>query len=188
MIKVGGTYKAKAVEVTLGSSRSKGTPFVGVIFSVTDGPFTGERLKWDGWLTERTAKRTLESLQHCGWTGSDISVFAGGNLNGIDKKEVELVVEMEDYQGTDESKRGRQYPKVQWVNRSGGSTKFGGPAMNVAQAAEFGQRFRGLALELQQKSGSASSNGGGGPGGSAGVDADDLPFIVDMTTSMKIGI
>lgn len=174
MIEKAGTYPARATEVMLGISRTKGTPFVGVIFRVADGPYAGQTVKWDGWLTERTAKRTIESLQHCGWTGDDISVFASGALNGIDKNEVSLVVEMEDYQGTDEAKRGKKYPKVQWVNRAGGGSRFGGTAMNVAQAAAFGAKFRAVALELKQQNGNGAARPPAPP--APEVDADDLPF------------
>ncbi len=173
MIEKAGTYRARGAEVMLGSSRTKGTPFVGVIFTVTDGPCAGQKVKWDGWLTPKTAKRTMESLQHCGWTGDDISVFASGALNGIDRNEVDLVVEMESYQGTDDTKRDKKYPKVQWVNRVGSGAKFGGTALNVAQAAELGARLRGLAMELKQ---GQPANTNHRAAASSDIDESDLPF------------
>lgn len=148
MITKAGTYKAKAFEAMLGRSSERKTPFVGIKFRVIDGEFNGQTVKWEGYLTDKTAERTLESLQHCGWTGDDISVFATG-LNGLDKNEVELQIEMEPG-STDPTK---EYPKVQWVNRAGGGAKFAGEAMDAAAAADFGKKFRGLALSLKAKAG-----------------------------------
>lgn len=155
MIDKAGTVRARACEVRLGESKSKGTPFVGVMFAVVEGPFTGQRVKWEGWLTERTAERTIESLQHCGWDGDDISVFATG-LNGLDRNDVDLVIAMEPYNGDDPSKAGNMYPKVQWVNRVGTGPKFAGESVGAAKAVEFGQKFRGLALAVKAKAGAQS--------------------------------
>jgi hypothetical protein len=173
MIKTAGKYKARATEVMLGTSRNKGTPFVGVRFIVTDGPNKGDAVRWEGYFTTDTAERTLESLQHCGWTGDDPSVFANG-LNGLDKNEVELVVEMQPYQGTDPEKAGNEYPKVRWVNRVGsGGGKFIGEAMDVVQAAAFGKQFRGLAMALKAKNGAAPA---AKPAPMPSLDGDDIPF------------
>lgn len=157
MISKAGNYKAKAYEVMLGTSKKKGTPFVGVKFRVTDGEFAGETLKWEGYLSDKagasgktTAERTIESLQYCGWRGDDLSEFTKG-LHGLDTSEVELVVEMEE--GLEDPSK--KFPKVQWVNRVGGGVSFAGEAMNTAQAAEFGRKYRGLALTLRAKAGQA---------------------------------
>jgi hypothetical protein len=169
MINKAGTYKAKATdEVILGQSRTKGTPFVGIYFKVTEGEFAGQLIKWEGWLTEKTAERVIESLQHCGWRGDDMSELPR-NPNGLTDNEVEIVVEMEPYNGDDPDKQGKSYPKVQWVNRAGGKPKFAGESMDVAQAAAFGKRFRGLAIALKTKAGVTPSK-------SSNTNADDLPF------------
>ena len=171
MIEKAGTYKARATEVMLGNSRTKGTPVVGVQFVVMDGVSAGQKINWNGYLTEKTAERTIESLQHCGWEGDDLSELAKG-LHGINKNEVEIVVEMEAYQGTDADKQGNMYPKVQWVNQPGGrGPKFGGDAMDVSQLANFGKRFKGVAMALKAKRGTTPK-----PPPVADVDPDDLPF------------
>lgn len=167
MISRAGTYRAKPVEAMIGKSNKKNTPFVGVMFEVVGGDFNGQRLKWEGFLTEKTAERTIESLQHCGWTGDDLSIFSRPEGSKVLTTEVELVVEMEAYQGDDPSKAGREYPKVQWVNRAGGGPKFAGAAVDPAEAAAFGQKFRGLALALKAKHGETSST--------KSID-DEIPF------------
>lgn len=177
MIEKAGTYTARASEVMLGTSKEKGTPFVGVMFTVTGGEYAGQKVKWEGWLTERTAERTIESLQHCGWTGDDLSELTKG-LQGLDQNEVELVVEMEPYDGPDDAKRGKSYPKVKWVNRAGSGPRFAGEAMNVAQVAAFGKQFRGLAMALKAKSGqkpAAKPAASSGPALDLRRD-DDIPF------------
>jgi hypothetical protein len=185
MIKEAGTYVAKAAEVTLGESLKRGTPFVGVIFVVTDGDQKGQRLRWEGYLTDNTAERTIESLQHCGWRGDDISVFAKGDLDGLDANEVDLVVEMEEYEKDGELK---EAPKVQWVNRRGGGVRFMGEAVNPGKAAAFGKKYRGLAISLRAKSGGGApkqeprrpaqqSTGRQDFGGDyAGSKDDEIPF------------
>lgn len=170
MIKEAGTYRARAVEVMLGESQKKGTPFVGVRFVVSGDKGRGEGIKWEGWLTSNTAERTLESLAHCGWTGDDLSVFANGDLHGLDRNEVDLVVEMEPYAGTDPEKMGNEYPKVKWVNRVASGSRFAGASMDVAKAAEYGKKFRGLAMSLKAKNGAAKAAAAPAP-----ID-DDLPF------------
>jgi hypothetical protein len=151
MITKAGTYRSKPVEVMMGKSKDKGTPFVGVMFEVVGGDFNGQKLKWEGYLTEKTAERTLESLQHCGWTGDDLSVFAKPEGAKLLTNEVDLVVEMEPGIKDD----GKEYPKVQWVNRAGSGPKFTGAALDAGEAAAFGQKFRGLALALKAKKGEA---------------------------------
>lgn len=163
MIDRKGTYRAKALETMIGKSSKKGTPFVGVMFGITAGEFEGQKVKWEGYLTEATAERTLESFQHMGWTGDDVSVFAKPEGIKALTNEVDLVVEMEPSEdGT------KHYPKVQWVNRVGSGPKFNGEALNAAEAAAFGQKYRGLALSLKAKQGTTNAT--------KSVAEDDIPF------------
>ncbi len=167
MITKAGTYRAKPIEAMIGKSKQKNTPFVGVMYEVVGGEFNGQRLKWEGYLTEKTAERTLESLQNCGWTGDDVSVFAKPEGGKFLTNEVDLVVEMEKYQGDDPAKAGKEYPKVQWVNKVGSGPKFVGEKLDVAEAAAFGQKFRGLALALKAKQGETNAT--------KSID-DEIPF------------
>lgn len=149
MIKKAGVYKATATEVGLFHSQKRGTPCVGVMFQVMEGEYAGHKVKWEGWLTEKTQERTIESLQHCGWQGDDLAELARANIPIALPTPVELVVEMEPDQKDPE----KEWPKVQWVNKIGVGPKFSGEAMDAVQAAEFGKRFRGLAHALRAKNG-----------------------------------
>lgn len=148
-----GTYKARATQVLLTKSSQKGTPIIQVNFQIQDeGEHHGETIRWDGYLTEKTAERTFESLQYCGWTGDDISVFTKeGVLQGCDLNEVSLVVEMEAYKGNDEKYQGKSFPRVQWVNKSGGRGLNVENAMPVAEALSFAEKMKGLVHKVKAK-------------------------------------
>src|SRR5579862_677136 len=103
-----GYYRARAIEWALGKT-DKGNRQVAVRFQTFDDEDRpGEAITWYGYFTEKTAERTLESLQHCGWTGDDIT-----DLSGIERNEVQLVVENEEYEG-------KVHARVAWVNLPGG--------------------------------------------------------------------
>ncbi len=170
MIKKAGKYRGRAIEASLGEAGDKLTPYVGVRFSITEGEDIGEEVVWNGWLTEKTAECTIEALQHCGWTGDDISVFAKG-LNGLNRNEVELIIEMKPYGGQNEKYIGVEFPEVRWVNKVGGrGGRFAGETMDVAKVAAYGQKFRGLAAALRAKNGSVPA-----PVAQT-INPDDLPF------------
>lgn len=113
-----GTYRARATEAQLFEANS-GTPGINIVFVVTDGPEKGAHVRYTGWMSDRAYERTLESLESCGWKGEDPSELNDG-LHGLDKNEVELVVEMEPYEGNDERHVGKSFARVKWVNRIGG--------------------------------------------------------------------
>lgn len=179
MITKDGTYRAKAFEAMLGTSKEKGTPFVGVKFRVLEGDGAGQVLRWEGWLSDKAgssgktvAERTIESLQTCGWKGDDLSELAR-TLNGLDANEVDLVVEMEP--GFNDPTK--SYPKVKWVNRIGNGGTFAGETMDVAQAAEFGRKYRGLAMTLRAKGGNGAAKPAATQTQMAGAETiDDIPF------------
>ena len=60
------------------------------------------------------------------------------------------------------------------MNRVGSGPSFAGEAMNTAQAAEFGRKYRGLALTLRAKAGQTP------PSSTAAkkdeVAQDEIPF------------
>lgn len=97
--------RSKAHEWTLGDGEK---PFVAVSFKVKDTDGQEKFVSWRGFFTEKTTERTIESLRYLGFEGDDLS-----NLTGLDKNEVELVVEDEEYEG-------KIYPRVQWVNKPRG--------------------------------------------------------------------
>lgn len=169
-IQHGGRYKARAIApVNLGTSKEKGTPFVECYFEITDGENKGGRARWTAYFTEKSAERTIESLQIAGWGGDDVGEFADGELHGLDANEVEIVVELEEYEKDGEK---RVTPRVQWVNRLGGYLNVQN-AMTKEAAASFGDRMKGLVLKVREKSGSKPA--GDGTDFNYGANAKDAP-------------
>ena len=133
-----GKHTARGVEGALTQSKEKGTPGVQVILEVAEGEHAGTRIRWDGWLTDETSQRTLESLRHLGWTGDMLT-----DLSGIDANIVQIVVEHEQKDINGEIKT---FPRVRWVNRLGGGAKISDEArMPDASAKALAQRFRAMA-------------------------------------------
>jgi hypothetical protein len=145
-----GNYRAKACgQVVLGESSKKGTPFIELYFEITKGEKLGGRVRWTSYFSEKTNERTIESLQYCGWKGDDLGEFSDGKLHGLDTNEVEIAIELEEYQ--DKEGNPRLSPRVQWVNRGGGGYLNLALGMTPAAAVSFGDRMRGLVLALKEK-------------------------------------
>lgn len=164
-----GTYRAKACGAcVLGTSRDKGTPFIEVYFQIQDGENKGGRVRWTGYFTEKASERSIQALQFCGWTGEDLSEFSDGHLHGLDTNDVEIVVELEEYENREgETKR---TPRVQWVNRAGGFLNTAA-AMNEEAARSFGDRIRGLVMKSREK----NVPKGGGTDFPHGANVDPRP-------------
>jgi hypothetical protein len=144
-----GTYKARVTgECVLGTSKNKGTPFVEFYLEILSSAAAGSRVKWQGYFTENTNERSIQSLQICGWQGDDLSEFSDGGLHGLDANEVEIVVELEEY--TNAEGEDKVSAKVAWINRQGGFLNTEA-AMNEGAAAAFGSRMRGLVLKMKEK-------------------------------------
>lgn len=126
-----GTHKARAREWALGHS-STGKEQVAVEFVLIGGEHDGRSITWYGYFTDGAVDRTLDSLRHCGWSGDNFP-----DLSGLDKNEVQIVVEQEEYQG-------HWSDKVKWVNKAGGVALK--DPMNDAQAKSFAQRMKGKLL------------------------------------------
>lgn len=96
-----GTFYAKAVvgkdadgnQISgLRKSKEKGTEEFFVLFEITKGEHLGKRYGWDGWLTENTEARVMESLKYCGFTG----LGPDGTPLGMER-EVQIVLDEESY-------------------------------------------------------------------------------------------
>lgn len=134
-----GTYKAKAKGWQLSES-SKGTPEVAVEFQLTHPELNNFTITWDGWLSDATFDRTVESLRHCGWKGSDFN-----DLTGLDTNEVELVIENEPFEG-------KTYSRVKWVNAPGGGLAFR-KAMDPGKTASFAAAMNAKIKALEASKG-----------------------------------
>jgi hypothetical protein len=96
---------------------SSGDPQVSVRFKLIQD---GSEITWFGSLKEGKAQEiTFDTLQRVlGMQGDDLNALAGGSGSGIldEKKDVEIVVANEEWQG-------KIRTKVKWVNEIGGFTK-----------------------------------------------------------------
>ncbi len=155
-----GTYKARACgECVLGESKKKETPFIEVYFEILAGENAGGKVRWTGYMKEgsEATVRTIEALITCGWKGEDPSEFSDGKLHGLDKNEVEIVVELEEY--TNDEGDTRKSPRVQWVNKSGGFLNTAAK-MSPQAAQSFGDRMRGLVLKTREAKGAKAPDDG----------------------------
>lgn len=167
-----GTHKGRAKEWALGHS-STGKEQVAVLFEITAGEHQGKHITWYGYFTDNTVDRTLDSLRHCGWDGDNFVA-----LEGLNRNEVELVIEPEEYQG-------KWHDRVKWVNRP--STIALKDPMSGEALSAFAARMRGKAVAHKQKYGAptaprTSTNGQRGPAAGPRDDEwrpptdDDIPY------------
>ena len=175
-----GTYRARVSgECVLGASKNKGTPFIEFYLEITDGENKGGLVRWTGYFTERTSERSIQSLQTCGWTGEDLSEFADGCIHGLDTNEVQIVVELEEYEN-DEGET-RTSPRVAWINRVGGFLNTAAK-LNDGAARAFGERMRGLVMKSKEKMPPPAAKPAKPAAPAYGLDSDptngddDIPF------------
>jgi hypothetical protein len=121
-----GTYAGTVSEPTygwLGESKT-GTRFIRVPVTIeTEGAQRGKTIDWYGYLSEKTQDRTIEALENCfgiDWDWNNIT-FAG--------KEVEVVVEQDDYNG-------KVSFKAKWLNNPNFDRKSGGMSPEEVEAAK----------------------------------------------------
>lgn len=186
-------YAARATDtpILFGTSE-KGNTQIAVEFAVIDGDFAGETITWIGHFTDKTAARTVESLQIAGWQGEDLSDLADVPANQELQAEVSLTIEGE------ADLDGNMQPKVRWVNRPGGGkfkfkNEIDGNALK-AFAAQMKATVRsvraagGAPRKTASGGGGAQRSSGGGYGGGGRANAptdrrdvpppadDDIPF------------
>lgn len=170
--------RSKALEWALGETDG-GKPYVGVSFKIKD-PLDNEEkfVGWRGWFTDAAADRTIESLRHLGFEGDDVS-----NLVGLDKEEVELVVEDEEYTNP-ETGETKTTARVQFINKPRGpmvKTKLEGDKAKTF-AAQMKERFRAVdaaaGKRATTKPAAAAKPAASGPMGDEPppLSNDDIPF------------
>ena len=96
------TVRAKATAVSFGTSKNGNTQIAVQCEVVDDEQYNGESIAWVGHFTDKTTKRTLESLQHLGFQGDDLSTLEDiGPMQCAEllPEIVELVCEPEEYDG-----------------------------------------------------------------------------------------
>lgn len=125
---------------------SKGTLGLEVQFEFEE-PSSGtpERLNWVGWLSPAALENSMETLVNVlGFNGND-SIDDNGNLTDARAlaygEQVKLVVDIEEYNG-------KQRPRIQWVNRLGGSAFQNAPRESIkADLAAIGFKAAFLAAK-----------------------------------------
>jgi len=167
-------YRAKAISHQFAESVKKKTPFVSVIYEVTDGPGTSKQFEWQGYFSEATHERTVESLRRSGCTfpGDDVT-----NLSGLGSKEVEIQVEQTDYG-----------PRVAWVNEPRVSSVNEDQKLDKNAKASLAARLKGTLISMRAggapapkktsaadaASAFAANDDGAEPAKATGTD--DIPF------------
>lgn len=111
-----GIYPARAVPMVtddgevacrFGESAKKSTPFVHVLCQVIRGPAAGQTITYQGYFTGGATEHTIKALRNFGFTGDDLAAMPEQRP----ENEVSIVVSM-----SEPDDRGRQWPKVDWVN------------------------------------------------------------------------
>jgi hypothetical protein len=102
-------------------------------------------MTYNGYFTENTAKRTLDSLEYCGWD----EVLPLTELKGFGSKNVSLVVEEEANQ------EGELFPVIRWVNRLFGR----GPATVYEKKEVLSLSERMAAINAERRRENAEKSG-----------------------------
>jgi hypothetical protein len=167
-----GRHRVQVVSHILRKS-SGGTPSVAVLFESQET--IGDRITWDGYLTDAALERTLASLKILGWDPAEhdgkIETLHGTDV--LKGAEAEIVVELEEYNG-------QARPKVKWVNAVGGGGL--GEGMDAEDVIAFSASLRQKVLSARAPTPNAKPGPARQP---AAVSAnskplsdpdDDLPF------------
>ena len=129
-----GKYMAKATRAQLGFADT-GTEVVAVQFEIAEGENKGALVTWRGYFTEKTAKRAIESLKYCGWSGDwDTWEGLGSQVAQLDIQE-DRDIKSGEVRGT----------RVAWVNPANVPMK---NSMDPSQRATFAARMRGIVTEV----------------------------------------
>lgn len=174
-----GYYDAHASDAPITFGRSEnGNTQIAVGFVIDDPNYAGETITWIGHFTDKTAARTIESLQIAGWQGDDVSELDEVPASSVLPNAVSLTCEGEEYQG-------EWSVKVQWVNRPGGPRFKFKEQISGNDLKAFGAQLRATVKSVRASGGAprAPRSGGGGsrqqashPNAPGGRDDEPPPF------------
>lgn len=163
-----GKYEAIAVQAMLGVAET-GTELVAIQFKILTEGHADELITYRGYFTEKTSKRVIESLRHCGWKGD------WETWEGLTENHVQLDVQEDRDMKTGEIRGTR----VAWVNplQSFGLKN----NMDTVARKSFAARMKGLVAEVLSSNGqrpqTPKTNGvkpASAPSGD--VSTDNIPF------------
>lgn len=140
-----GYHEARPVSYQFGQSREKKTEMVSILFQFVGGPNDGKKITYDGYFADTTAKRTMDSLEYCGWDGVELST----PLAGFGTKNVSLDIQNE--KGQD----GKEYPRVAWVNKL--LTRGPATVYDATQVKSLAERMAAVNAERRREN--AEKNG-----------------------------
>lgn len=187
-------YQGYATALSFGISSNNNNQ-VAVTFEIAHpDEHQGESITWIGHFTTKTEARTIESLQHAGWQGDDLSELDGLDEAGVRTalpELVELVCEPEQY--APDHGQPEWTLRVRWVNKPGaGRFAFKEPLTGhdlKAFAAQMRNTVRGVRGGAGRVSNGSGARGGAheasqGTTPSAGVrwhpnapgNSNDIPF------------
>lgn len=158
------TVRAKAVGAGFGVSANHNTQVAIQCEVVDHEQYSGESIAWVGHFTEKTTARSIESLQHFGFTSDDLSLLEDigpEKCAELLPEVVELVCAPEEYQG-------EWTLKVKWVNKPGrGKFTFKEP-LKGADLKAFAAQMKGAMKNARGPSkNSGHPNAPGNKGGGA---------------------
>lgn len=140
-----GYHEARPISYQFGKSAKKETEMVSIVFQFVGGPNDGKKITYNGYFADTTAKRTMDSLEYCGWDGVELST----PLKGFGAKNVSLDVQSE--KGQD----GNDYPMVAWVNKL--LTRGPATVYDATQVKSLSERMAAVNAERRREN--AEKNG-----------------------------
>lgn len=170
------TLRAKAVNAGFGvSDNERATKYAAIGMEIVDDEnYAGETITYLGYFTEKTTARTLESLQHMGFTSDDLMLLediGAEKCAELLPTVVEIVCEPEEYDG-------KWTLKVKWVNRAGAGRFKAKQPLVGADLKAFAAQMKGA---LRNARGGAKPAGNGASKQTQTPSApasptDDIPF------------
>jgi hypothetical protein len=155
-----GKYLARAKQWAF-TEASTGTPQVYIYFELEDGGSISHFLA----MSPKAFEYSMKALTTLGYSGTDVVNDLERADAGLDKNQVELVVEHEEYEG-------KVRARVKWINSLGGGFK----PLDAGKKASFAQemRARALAFRQTQPTQTGPKQPDGPPPGHPA--SDDIPF------------
>lgn len=176
-----GTHEAVAVAADFAiSNNEKRTPSIRVRFRLKE-KFNGatHHALWRGYLTDAAVERTIESLRHMGWKGTDLYQLAAISEEACSRllpSPVDLVIVHREF----EDNRGevRAALEVKFVNSSSSGRQLVKPenSLSTQQLALLSNRLRGLCAKTATASAPTGDNLPE-PDPSNGEAEDDFPSL-----------
>lgn len=135
------------------------------------------------YFTEKTQKRTAESLRALGFVGNDIMTITDEGGGGIGSNTVEIVIGHEAYEGVTRA-------RVEWINslqRAGAAPR---DAPSTAEKARFADDMKGVfaLFDAKKPAGSAGSAGSGGASSGHDQTKPAAPQVPAVVTKIVAGV